>query len=130
MSMISVLVDAYHFSWYTIFIGYKNTLSEGNYIMHIQFIKNGLVKEVKSGFSWTTLFFPGFTQLFRGEVLLGLGLIFFDMFTLFIWGIVWSFIGNRYTARRLIKEGYVPLNTQHQYVQQALSNWGILHDGI
>lgn len=96
--------------------------------MHIQFIKNGLIKEVKSGFSWTTFFFPGFPQLFRGEVVLGICMLLFNWVTFMVWGLVWSFIGNKYTAQRLVKEGFVPLDSQRPHVQQTLAKWNIAYD--
>lgn len=96
--------------------------------MHIQFKRNGVIKEVKAGFSWTTLFFPGFTQFFRGEFILGIIILILNIALMCIPGIIWAFMCNKYTARRLASDGWEVLNKENPVVQQQLLNWNIAQE--
>ncbi|GIP33362.1 DUF2628 domain-containing protein [Paenibacillus sp. J2TS4] len=80
--------------------------------------ESGLTKEVKVGFSWTTLFFGFFPALFRGD-LKWAAIMFiisaaFGAFTLgfgaWVSGIVFSFIYNKIYIKGLIEKGYRPAN--------------------
>lgn len=76
--------------------------------------KTNLVRTGFYGFSWTSFFFGGFPAIFRGDVLLGLGVIIGSMilgaFSLGLGGlllnIVWAFIYNKMYTRKLIEAGY------------------------
>lgn len=90
--------------------------------MKVMFEKNGLYKEVKSGFSWTTFFFGGLAQFFRGEILLGI------IFTAFYYTgihIIYAFFANKVTARRLIADGWTVLHRDNQLVLHALRKWDV-----
>lgn len=90
--------------------------------MKVIFEKNGITKEVKSGFSWTTFFFSGFPQLFRGEILIGILLLFFSYLGVHL---IYAFFANKITARRLIGDGWSAANPSDPQVRHALSNWGV-----
>lgn len=77
---------------------------------------NGLVKEVKVGFSWTTFFFGFFPALFRGDlkwaaimfiISLVLGSFTFGFGGL-VSGIVFAFIYNKIFIKELLEKGYEP----------------------
>ena len=68
--------------------------------------KTGQVKEVKSGFSWTSLFFGVFVPIVRGDMK---GFIFQFAAAFFTAGISWlvvPFIYNKRYLNRLIDKGY------------------------
>ncbi|RPF54235.1 DUF2628 domain-containing protein [Aquisalibacillus elongatus] len=91
----------------------------------------GLQKEVKIGFSWTTLFFGFFPALFRGDLKWGaiifLTSLFIGIITMGIgtWvpGVVFAFIYNKLYIKELIEKDYVPANEQ---TRQALVSNGII----
>lgn len=90
--------------------------------MKVTFEKNGLFKEVKSGFSWTTFFFGGFAQIFRGEILIGILLLAFMYTGVYI---IYAFFANKVTARRLTAEGWNVVNRGDPLVLNALRKWNI-----
>lgn len=70
---------------------------------------NGIVKEIKVGYSWTSLCFGFFVPLIRGQmsdtIIMLLGII--------TWGIlpiVWTFKINKRYCTMLLEKGYKPLN--------------------
>ncbi|MGN7384880.1 MULTISPECIES: DUF2628 domain-containing protein [unclassified Paenibacillus] len=80
--------------------------------------ESGLSKEVKVGFSWTTLFFGFFPALFRGDLkwaaIMFIVALAFGSFTFGIggWvsGIIFSFIYSKIYIKGLIEKGYRPAN--------------------
>lgn len=82
--------------------------------------ESGLIKEVKIGFSWTTLFFGLFVPLIRGD--LKWALIMFGIALLagiptygigsFISNLVFAFIYNKLYVRDLLEKGYRPQNEE------------------
>lgn len=99
--------------------------------MNVVLVKNGVVKDVKVGFSWTTLFFCGFNNFFRGEWLIGIGLLILIIainLVAPVGGIVhlvYAFFANKVTARRLIADGWVPKDRDDERTRQALIKWEI-----
>lgn len=93
--------------------------------MHI-FLQNnaGVTKNVKVGFSWTTLFFGFFPALFRGDLkwaaimlLISLALGSFSVgFGAWITGIVFSFVYNKIYIKELLEKGYYPSNAESKAV--------------
>lgn len=90
--------------------------------------ESGLVKEVKIGFSWTTLFFGLFVPLVRGDI--KWALIMFGIALLagvptcgigsFISNLVFAFIYNKLYVRDLLEKGYRP---QSQEDATIISNY-------
>lgn len=82
--------------------------------------ESGLIKEVKIGFSWTTLFFGLFVPLIRGD--LKWALIMFGIALIvgvptygigsFISNLVFAFIYNKLYVRDLLEKGYRPQNEE------------------
>lgn len=96
--------------------------------MKVAFEKNGLIKEVKVGFSWTTLFFAGWPQVFwRGEVLVGLLVWIAGFLTMGIFGIIWAFKANGYTARKLIENGWKLAEPNSLITRAAAGKWNIVY---
>ncbi|RPK26257.1 DUF2628 domain-containing protein [Paenibacillus xylanexedens] len=93
--------------------------------MHI-FLQNsaGVTKNVKVGFSWTTLFFGFFPALFRGDLkwaaimfLISVAVGIFTVgFGAWISGIVFSFVYNKIYIKELLEKGYRPANAEAQAV--------------
>lgn len=79
--------------------------------------KDGIIKEVKLGFSWTTLFFGIFPALFRKDynwaiIMLGISIT----INLFLFGLgalltsgVFAFIYNKIYIKNLLTNGYRPV---------------------
>ncbi|WP_337100538.1 DUF2628 domain-containing protein [Paenibacillus sp. YIM B09110] len=95
---------------------------------------NGGVKEVKVGFSWTTLFFGFFPALFRGDLKWAVimfivasvtGTLTFFVLGLGAWipGIVFAFIYNKMYIKELLEKGYRPADGQ---AHAALQTNGII----
>lgn len=82
--------------------------------------ESGLIKEVKIGFSWTTLFFGLFVPLIRGDlkwalIMLGIALLAgvptYGIGS-FISNLVFAFIYNKLYVRDLLEKGYRPQNEE------------------
>jgi len=87
--------------------------------MHITLKKNGLRREVKSGFSWTTLFFGAWVPLLRG-----MWVQLFIMFaTLGFAYFYYIFTINRIYARKLIEDGWQVSDDDLTMAQVA---WGMV----
>lgn len=74
------------------------------------------IKQVKVGFSWTTLFFGFFPALFRGDwkwalIMLGAALITFGLSPL-----VFMFIYNKLYINDLLAAGFVPADATSETV--------------
>ena len=68
--------------------------------------KDGVTKEVKKGFSWTTLLFGSFVPLVRGDWFYFFISIVAAMLTFGISWLVFPFIYNRLYLERLLSKGY------------------------
>lgn len=83
----------------------------------------GLIKEVKAGFSWTTLFFVFFPALFRGDLkwaaimivvslVAGLLTSWMGSIGVVVSQIIFAFVYNKIYIKELLEYGYVPANEQ------------------
>lgn len=70
--------------------------------------QNGMIKQCKVGFSWTTLFFGLFVPLFRGDWKWFLIFIIASCLTFCISNIVFCFIYNKIYINSLLEKGYAP----------------------
>lgn len=72
------------------------------------------MKQVKVGFSWTTLFFGSLPSLFRMDWINFLIMTGAAFITMGISWLVFPFIYNKMYVNRLIKEGFLPSSKQDQ----------------
>ena len=91
--------------------------------MIINLEKNGVIKQAKLGFSWTTMFFGWFVPLIRGDwkwliVILSIGMV-----TLGLSNLVFMFIYNKLYVRDLINDGYRPAD---EFSKTSLQSRGIM----
>ena len=92
--------------------------------MHVQLKNNnGIVKEVKIGFSWTILLFGGLPFLFRGMPVWALSIFISSFFCCWIPSIIMAFIGNRITASYYLENGYKKIGS---YWEFANLKWGMI----
>ena len=86
--------------------------------MKISLINNeGVIKEVKLGFSWTTLFFGIFPALLRKDfkwamIMLGISItinLFLFGLGAMITGVLFAFIYNKIYIKNLLTNGYRPV---------------------
>ena len=76
-------------------------------IINLKHSQTGITRQVKLGFSWTTLFFGCFPALFRGDVKWA-AVMFLVAFPAF--GLSWfvfPFIYNKIFIREQLEKGYV-----------------------
>ena len=86
--------------------------------MHIKFQKNGVTKEVKVGFSWTTFFFGWIALAIRGQAVPAiLGFVTFNLSSLY-----YMFSANRIKAQQLAADGWV-IDVQDK--SYAFAKWNI-----
>jgi len=76
--------------------------------INLKNVNNGMIKNVKIGFSWTTFFFSFFPALFRGDIKWALIMFVVDCITMGISWIVFPFIYNKIYIKDLLEKGYVP----------------------
>lgn len=69
---------------------------------------SGLVKEVPTGFSWTTFFFGAFVPLIRGWYSYAAIAVVAGMLTGGLAWFVYPFIINKHYAKFMLENGYVP----------------------
>ena len=70
-------------------------------------LTNGVkFKEAPIGFSWTTLFFGGWPAVFRGDVLIGLGLVVAGVITWGLSNVIAAFLYNKVHIQGLLDNGY------------------------
>lgn len=69
--------------------------------------EHGVIKEVKKGFSWTTLLFGIFVPLTRGDLKWFLISIAADIVTFGLFWLVFPFFYNKVYLNDLLNEGYV-----------------------
>lgn len=89
--------------------------------------QTGAVKQVKLGFSWTTLFFGFFVPLFRGDVKWFLIMIIVPLVTVGIAWIIFPFIYNKIYIKDLIDKGYIPAD---DYSRSQLQSKGMAFQTI
>lgn len=68
----------------------------------------GLIRQVKVGFSWTSLFFGGFPFFFRGMPVYGIIWIVLALITCGVSNLVLMFKINKWTAHYYLERGYKP----------------------
>lgn len=86
--------------------------------MHIKLQKNGLTKEVKVGFSFTTFFFGWLVPLSRGMFAQAfIGIMTFNFASLY-----YMFVINRQYAEKLIADGWA---VSPDDKMMALAAWGV-----
>jgi hypothetical protein len=73
---------------------------------------SGLVKEVPTSFSWTTLFFGGFVPLFRGWYGYGIVCMLVSIFSMGLSNLVYPFFINKHYIQFLLEKGYKPCSEQ------------------
>lgn len=75
--------------------------------MKILLKKNGVLKEVETGFSWTTLFFGFFVPLFRNDIKWFFVMICVSLLTCgLITTVTFPFFYNRVYLKSLLEEGW------------------------
>ncbi len=85
--------------------------------------QTGALKDVKVGFSWTTLFFGIFPALFRGDFKWALIMFLLASFTLGFSWFVMPFIYNKFYIKDLIGKGFLPTTDE---AAELLVNKGIM----
>lgn len=77
--------------------------------VQLQHTTLGTIKEVKVGFSWTTLFFGGVVPLIRGDIREFVKWLYLPFLTFGIWALIQPFtINKKYVQWLISKEGYTP----------------------
>ncbi|MDZ7342385.1 MAG: HrgC protein [candidate division KSB1 bacterium] len=72
--------------------------------------QTGAMKEVKLGFSWTTLFFGALVPLFRGDLKWFVIMFLVSIITFGIAWLIFPFIYNKIYIKELMEKGYIPAN--------------------
>lgn len=80
---------------------------------------SGMVKEVPTNFSWTTLFFGGFVPLFRGWYGYGFVCFFASMVTFGLSNLAYPFFINKHYIQSLLEKGYKPCSENDVLLIQA-----------
>lgn len=70
----------------------------------------GAIKEIKTGFSWTTLFFGCFPAMFRGDWKWAIIMLLAALITGDISWLIFPFFYNRLYIKDLLNNGYRPLD--------------------
>lgn len=73
----------------------------------------GSIKTVKTGFSWTTLFFGCFPAMFRGDWKWAIIMIIVALLTGGLSWFVFPFFYNKLYIQDLLNKGYKPLDSDH-----------------
>lgn len=92
--------------------------------MVVSLIKNGMVKQAKVGFSWTTFFFGFFVPLIRGDVkwcliMLAIGIgagLATGGLGAGIAGLIFCFKYNEIYIKDLLNDGWFPLSEQDEMI--------------
>lgn len=77
--------------------------------MAIKLEKNGVVKEVKTGFSWTTFFFGLWVPVIRGDLKWAAIMLIVAMFTFGLSWLVFPFLYNKIYIKELLANGWNPV---------------------
>jgi len=86
--------------------------------MHIKFQKNGVTKEIKVGFSFTTFCFGWIALLARGMIVPAI----ITIGTLGFAGLYYCFTINRIQAQQMVVDGWTIANSDKD---MAFMVWGI-----
>ena len=86
--------------------------------MHIKLQKNGVTKEIKVGFSFTTFCFGWLALLARGMIVPAL----ITLGTLGLAGLYYCFTINRIQARHMVVDGWTIADDDKEL---AFAKWGI-----
>ena len=85
--------------------------------------QNGLVKETKAGFSWTTLFFGFFVPLLRGDLKWAVIMLIVNLVVVAVLGpvapilwIIWAFAYNKIYIKDLYEKGYKGLTPEDEAI--------------
>ncbi len=85
--------------------------------MNIHLTNNiGLIKECKTGFSWTNFFFGFFTPLFRGDWKWMLIMIICALFSRGLSWLVFPFIYNKLYINDLLSKGFYPISNNDKII--------------
>ena len=96
----------------------KSTLKKKEFMkIQLKHSTSNALKEVKLGFSWTTLFFSILVPLFRGDFLWFIIMIIADSLTFGIACLIFPFIYNKIYLKNVLEKGYIPAN---KYSEDAL----------
>ena len=76
--------------------------------LNLKHTQSNMIKQVKLGFSWTTLFFGGLPALFRGDLKWFLIMWIISVATLGLAWLVFPFVYNKVYIKGLLEKGYVP----------------------
>lgn len=85
--------------------------------------KSGVEKEVKIGFSWTTLFFGCIPSILRGDFVSALKIFLLDIFTFRLYSIFKSISINKDYENFLLIKGYEEVGTTNENNQRIITNW-------
>lgn len=85
--------------------------------------QNGLVKETKAGFSWTTLIFGFFVPLLRGDLKWAIIMLIVNLVVVAVLGpvapilwIIWAFTYNKIYIKDLYEKGYKGLTPEDEAI--------------
>jgi len=81
--------------------------------------RTNLTKQVKVGFSWTTLFFGFLPALFRGDFKWAIIQCLLNICTFGLSSLVFAFIYNKIYVRELIGKGYKAAGSSSESVLKA-----------
>lgn len=86
---------------------------------------SGVIKNIKVGFSWTTLFFGLFVPLFRGDWKWFLIILIADVLTMGIANIIFCFIYNKIYINELLEKGFM---AEDERTRRELVRRGFIKD--
>ena len=78
-----------------------------------------LTKQVKVGFSWTTLFFGCLPALFRGDLKWTIVQFLLNICTFGLFSLVFAFFYNKIYVRELIEKGYRAVDSESEIILKA-----------
>jgi len=81
--------------------------------------RTNLTKQVKVGFSWTTLFFGCLPALFRGDFKWAIIQCLLGICTFGLSSLVFAFVYNKIYIRELIEKGYRAVDSDAESVLKA-----------
>jgi|GEM_PF-534076 len=83
-------------------------------------IKDGVIKEAPTGFSWTTLVFGFIPAFMRGDIKWGIIMLLVAMVTGGISWLVFPFIYNKIYIKSLLTEGFSPRDKETEGVLRGM----------
>lgn len=91
----------------------------------MQHPNTGIIKKVGVGFSWALFFFGGLVPLFRGNIKECFRFLFLNIICFHIYGLVYSFIGNKRYTIQLLEKGFKVKEVQGGTIEEARQKLGI-----